>query len=182
MSCRNKMSWLLWTLTLIQKLWFWLQYKRKILLLFAKILMFWYSITFLIYDSAEPKQTRQKLFGKLIKETLMDVSSSIRAYRAKNLLAPPMHSILFTTVNCLHIFRKTTVWNHFSVLTMFENQQKCLIQKFFPFWVNNSTHKLCLHLWIFTQNAKNSLVRKWYFFEFFQTLCFLGIIEVSVWS
>ena len=119
MSCRNKMSWLLWTLTLIQKLWFWLQY--KILLLFAKILMFWYSITFLIYDSAEPKQTRQKLFGKLIKETLMDVSSSIRAYRAKNLLAPPMHSILFTTVNCLHIFRKTTVWNHSQCLKMNKN-------------------------------------------------------------
>ena len=120
MSCRN-ISWLLWTLTLIQKLWFWVQYKRKILLLFAKILMFWYSITFLIYDSAEPKQTRQKLFGKLIKETLMDVSSSIRAYRAKNLLAPPMHSILFTTVNCLHIFRKTTVWNHSQCLKINKN-------------------------------------------------------------
>ena len=51
----------------------------------------------------------------------MDVSSSIRAYRAKNLLAPLMHSILFTTVNCLHIFRKTTVWNHSQCLKINKN-------------------------------------------------------------
>ena len=38
-----------------------------------KFWRFWYSITFLIYDSAEPKvlRRRQKLFGKLIKATLM---------------------------------------------------------------------------------------------------------------
>ena len=128
MSCRNKMSWLLWTLTLIQKPWFWLQYKKKILLLFAKILMFWYSITFLIYDSAEPKQTRQKLFGKLIKETLMGRFLFHTCISREKSLGSTMHSILFTTVNCLHIFRKTTVWNHFSVLTALENHQKCLIR------------------------------------------------------
>ena len=98
MSCRNKMSWLLWTLTLIQKLWFWLQYKKKILLLFAKILMFWYSITFLIYDSAEPKQTRQKLFGKLIKETLMGRFLHTCISRETSLGWRRMHSILFTTL------------------------------------------------------------------------------------